>query len=199
MSIRHKILALRVVYVKSDVLLTLVRLHSAQTAHNWTWGQSVIGTRRSIGLKDLYTHQAAQSSICWQITTSLQSLYTLPSHDSDARSWFRPVVSGNADIYQRFNASVKYLDFKAKFKPKHLLYQPEYLDFKAKFKPKRLLYQPEYLRLQSQIQAQALTLSTQVLRLQSQIQAQALTLSTRVLKTSKPNSSPSAYFINPST
>jgi len=179
MSIRHKILALRVVYVKSDVLLTLVRLHSAQTAHNWTWGQSVIGTRRSIGLKDLYTHQAAQSSICWQITTSLQSLYTLPSHDLDARSWFRPVVSGNADIYQRFNASVKYLDFK------------------AKFKPKRLLYQPEYLRLQSQIQAQALTLSTQVLRLQSQIQAQALTLSTQEFKTSKPNSSPSAYFINP--
>jgi len=160
----------------------------------WLWWGCTAPRRPTTGPEDsrssvqdavldwrICTHIRQLSSICWQISTSLQSLYTLPSHDSDARSWFRPVVSGNADIYQRFNASVKYLDFK------------------AKFKPKRLLYQPEYLRIQSQIQAQALTLSTQVLRLQSQIQAQALTLSTREFKTSKPNSSPSAYFINPST
>jgi len=43
-------------YIARDLLLTLVRLHRAQTAHSWTWGHSFIGTRRRIGWKDLQTN-----------------------------------------------------------------------------------------------------------------------------------------------
>jgi len=144
MSIRHKIVALRVVYVKSDVLLTLVRLHSAQTAHNWTWGQSVIGTRRSIGLKDLYTHQAAVKHLLTN-----KYVATKPLHSSISRLRRTFLIQAGSE-WQCW----------------HL---------------------PTF-------QCQC-----QILGLQSQVQAQAFTLSTRVLKNSKPNSSPSAYFINPST